>query len=110
MALPVAVLGGIANLEAWCKQNDWRRVTVDGTVHHGPCLIWHLRLESDGEGDADAKVYNNPGGANGDYMQLYTVDESAHDSPFMPPLYYDQGIYVDVGTNVAAVMLHFRPV
>jgi len=109
MSFPVSQVDP-ADLLRWLKQNEWRRVTGDSTVQIGPCFLFHVAIDSDGNGDGDATLYDNPGGANGRSFKIYTVDESSHEKNFNPPLYFAQGLYVDVGTNCEAVTVHYRPV
>jgi hypothetical protein len=68
-----------------------------------------LVLSSDGVGEADARVYDGHSADAKKYVQLYCVDEAQQQLKFNPPLVFDKGIYVDIGTNVDTVLIEYEP-
>lgn len=103
-------LASLKEVFAELKRNKWEKVTGDRQVHVGPCFVFSVAINSDGQGDADAKIHDQAGsGEGGDFLNLYTVDESTHQRDFWPPLFFVRGIYVDVGTNAESVFVHYRP-
>ena len=95
---------------AQCRQVRFERVAVDSLVCGGPALIYSLTIHSDGVAEADAIVYDGPGAGAKLLLNLYCVDEAMAQLVFPQPVYVDQGIYIDIGTNCQAVTIQYMPV
>lgn len=96
-------------------RKDWKKISVlqvavDGVISMTPAFIFGLGIASDGGGEADAIVYDGHGAVGDLNIHLDAVDEATHWINFYQPIYFRQGIYVDVGTNVAQVVIQFLPV
>ena len=99
-----------ANTPWWWLKTMIERITVDTVVHRGPALVFGLTIASDGGGEADAKVYDgfNTGGRV--KHDLYCADEEMYHAPFNPPVPFNNGIFVDIGTNCESVVVHYLPI
>lgn len=102
------------NIEAhvpwwWCKTIE-ERVTADTVVHRGPALVFSLTIHSNGEGEADADVYDGFSSGGRKKQDLYCVDEAMAQLTFNPPVPYNQGIFIDIGTNCESVTVLYLPV
>lgn len=86
------------------------RVTEDRAVHHGPALIFSLTIHSNGDGEADADVYDGESAGGRKQFDLYCADEVMAQLLFPTPVPFMQGIYIDIGTNCEAVTVHYLPV
>lgn len=109
MSFPVTNIGA-AQLREWLKRNRWIGVGADTQLHVGPAFVYSVAIHSDGNGDADGRVYDQAGSVEGnDFLQLYCGDESTYQRDFNPPLYFAKGIKVDIGTNAERIEVHYRP-
>jgi len=92
------------------KNIAWESVHVDGIVCPSPAFVFSLSIHSDGNGEADALVYDGLSlSATNKHIQLYCADERYRHSAYWPPLYFHQGIYVNIGTNVDSVIVQYLP-
>lgn len=97
-------------LPQWWLDVRTERVTTTRIVCPSPALLFSALIASDGSGDADADVYDGMGLAGKLILDLYTLDELIWQVAFMPPIVYQQGIYVVIGTNCESVLLSYLPV
>ena len=92
------------------KEIAWESVSADSLVCPTPAFVFHLAIFSNGTNEADAQVFDATSLLpTGKHIDLYCVDEAMDDLAFWPPLYFHQGIYVDVGTNVDKVLIQYLP-
>lgn len=102
------------NVEAlipeWWTKTILERVTGDRVVHYGPALIFSLTIHSNGDGEADADVYDNTSIEGNRRFDLYCVDEAMAQLTFPIPVVVVRGIYVDCGTNCESVTVHYLPI
>jgi len=96
------------SLRNW-KQIQWQVVTVDTLICTRSGFVFALWIASEGTAEADAIVYDGQSIAPTRLVNLYAVDEAMAILNFFPPLYFQQGIYIDVGTNVAQVGIQYLP-
>lgn len=94
-------------LQTLFKTVETTRIDVDAIVNKGPCFVFNALISSDGGGEADALVYDGFGTDGKKRLDLYCVDEAMAQTPLFPPMYFRQGIYVDIGSNVEAVTIMF---
>lgn len=95
-------------LEAWAKDIRTERVTVDRCVAHGPCFIYHLAVAADTNGAATAVIYNGISEKADIKIDMTTITSYYAQHDFWPPMYFDRGIYVDVGSNVTSVIVRYH--
>lgn len=94
----------------WWTKTILERVTVDSLVHRGPALIFSLTIHSNGDGEADADVYDNTSIEGNKKFDLYCADEEMDQLCFPVPVVFVRGIYIDIGTNCEAVTVHYLPI
>ena len=85
------------------------RVTATACVVAGPALIYSISIHSDGTAEADADVYDGVSAGGRPKLDLYCVDESMAQLVYPTPLYFDQGVYVVIGTKCEAVVIQYKP-
>lgn len=96
------------NLLKICKQAFALRVTSSRVVSKGPAYLFSAHLVADDSGAATSAVLDGHS-EDGDPMVDMAAPQSSIDARiFVPPLYFDKGIYVDVGLNVTSVLLQYR--
>ena len=86
------------------------RVTASGQVCLAPCFVFSAVIASDGEGEADGDIYDGHSTAGKKRLDLYCVDEAMNQVRFNPPLYFDRGLYVVIGTNCESIVVQYLPV
>jgi len=94
----------------WWTKTINERVTATGIVHRGPALIFSLIIASDGNGEADADVYDNQSIQGNRKFDLYCVDEAMAQLPFLKPVVFVRGIYIVIGTNCESVNIDYLPI
>ena len=87
----------------------WEHCSVDTVMHRGKAAIFSIVLSSDGVAEADAVVYDGASAEAKKYVKIYCADEETYQLRFAPPLVFNNGIYVDVGTNVDQVIVQYQP-
>lgn len=87
----------------------WRYVSADTAVARGPVDYWGAILTGDGGGVADVTLYD---GANASGRQVLTLWASTVESriALLPiPITLEDGLFVDVGSNVTGVFVLYVP-
>jgi len=85
----------------------YQRITVDQVISTSPVKIYALIITSDGNGDADAGVYDGESTSDNKIVTLYTVDESLASIIFAEPLETQRGLFIDIGSNVTEVLVQY---
>lgn len=88
-------------------QAAWQNMAVDRLVSRGPCVLHAVYLLTSTDG-GDVTLYEGQDSASGD--KIITVEGSADRTKvvhFSPALPCQRGLYVDVGSNVTEVMVHY---
>lgn len=92
------------------RQAGWDRVTADKIVCHSPCYLLNVTLSSNSSGIATAVLYdgNSAGGRR-------MIDLTVNDDVLIPwsifhPIFFAQGLFVETGSNVLSVFVHYLPV
>jgi len=86
----------------------FQRITADAQVGRGPLRVFNIVLTDDGVGNADATFYE---GANASGRRLFTLKVAQHHTrplTFSKGLHLQDGLYVDVGTNVLEVFVLYE--
>lgn len=89
------------------KEWSWEFVTADKVVAEGPCEINRLHLVPSGASTGTA-VYDGASTEGTKIIGLVAATRTTHHTPFVPPIYCGQGIYIDIGTNVEGVLIQYR--
>ena len=86
------------------------RITQDGIINEGNSLIFGISIEASVDG-GDVSVYEGldtqSGRLHGTYKALVN-DRKPFGFP--APVFFDRGIYIDIGSNVTAVTVYWLPV
>jgi hypothetical protein len=85
----------------------WQCVTADGVLNKGPTELIYAYLEPSAAG-ADVTFYD---GFDANGKKIATIVASAKTSrPFAPraPIFCNEGLYIDIGTNVASVLVLYK--
>ena len=86
------------------------RITQDGIINEGQSLVFGLKIEASADG-GDVSLYE--GLDTGSARLEGTYKALANDRKpfsFPAPIYFDRGIFVDIGSNVTAVTIYWLPV
>ena len=97
----------IIDMMADWKMYDWNTVTADEQVSKGPGFLVHAVISSNGSGVADAVLYDGYSTAGKVIIPLRCKDDDLESIGNPVPMYYKQGFDVNIGSNVAGVLLHW---
>jgi hypothetical protein len=101
--------GDLDTLELYWKELEHELVAADKRVYHGPCFLYAAQLVSNTSGASTAVIRD---GQNTDaevVVDLAALTSSNDPRRWDPPIYLKKGLFVDVGTNVTSVLVHYRP-
>jgi len=87
----------------------WTTTTVDTIITNAAAVLHGLVLLASADG-GDVTLYDGTDPAGG--RKIATFKGTAHKSKpihFRPPLLCERGIYVDVGSSVNEVLIHWDP-
>jgi len=91
----------------WIKECSHMRVTADTLINPGPAYVIAVHLVAAAGGAATALIYNGHGTGGEAKIDLSAPPSSSDPRLFWPPLYFDKGIYIDVGSNVTSVLIQY---
>ena len=91
------------------KSCEYERSSIARCFCHSPCYVFSIEIASDGGGEADAYVYNGEDASGILTQGVMAVDEAMAQVRYFPPLYFKNGIYLLVGSNVLAVLIQYLP-
>lgn len=92
---------------ALAKQVRTVRITVDQVVFIGEGYVVDVTIASDGNGEADADLYDGTDGSGTKKYDLYCADEEMDQLNFDPFLCLVKGCFVDIGTNCESVVVRY---
>lgn len=89
---------------AW-KQADFKRVSADTLITKKPCYVFWAKLlsNSSGIGSAYLRDGHNTGGEILIELGAPTSDRDVNSYPW--PVYFKQGLFIDVVSNVTSVQV-----
>lgn len=89
------------------EQSAWRNVTGDTLVARNPCLLHGVVLLTSA-GGGDVTIYEGQDATSGEkILSIEGANNISNQVAFNPPLPLQRGLYVDVGSNVSEVLVHF---
>ena len=97
-----------AEVERWAMDIRTERVTVNRCVASGPCFVYHLAVASDSSGATTATIYNGISPKAEIKIDMTTIDDYYAQHDYWPPLYFERGIYVDVGAKTTSVIVRYH--
>lgn len=87
--------------------SSWRNIDGDTLIARGPCLLHTLFVLTSTTG-GDATVYEGQDTGSGTkIIRLEGTANEIRSVHFSPPLPCQRGLYVDVGSNVDEVLVHY---
>ncbi len=89
------------------KRFQWDRIEASRRVCLTPCFLSHVSITPDAVGGATAKIYDGHGTAEGQVLDLGAVTSQQTEQHFDPPLFLQKGLYVEIGSNVVSVFVHY---
>lgn len=92
--------------------SNWRNVktelfSADKCVSKYPCFLFSISIASNGSGVADAEVYNGQNTNGVRLLGLRCADNDEKHRLFVPPVYFNRGLYLDIVDNVEAVTVQY---
>ncbi|MBS3920022.1 MAG: hypothetical protein KG012_14180 [Deltaproteobacteria bacterium] len=95
------------NLLLKSKGVAYRRITGDSLVSPSPCFLFSVELVANAVGAATA-VLRDGSDANAEaVIDLAALTSSVDIRGYNPPLFFKRGLFVDVKSNVTAVLLRY---
>jgi hypothetical protein len=83
------------------------RITADRIFNIGKCFVYSLVIASDGQGVADADVYDGMDTSGEEKYNLRCADKEMAQLVFPVPAYFQHGLFVDIGSNVKSVTVEY---
>lgn len=97
---------GPLNLEgAWA----WSPVAAATLLTRGPVLFSGLILRATDAGVGDVTVYDGHNAGGRLYMDYTLPASETRSFPEDPPALLQNGLFIDVGSNVGRVLVRYRP-
>lgn len=85
------------------------RFISDGIVNEGQTLLYGIHIEASVAG-GDVSLYEGLDTGSGRLLGIFKDNANNHEpKSFVPPVFLDRGLYVDIGSNVTAVTLFWLP-
>ncbi len=91
------------------KLYDWVCAKVDDVITNGPGFLVDAVIASNSGGVADAKLYDGYSTSGKLILPLACKDDDMESINIQVPIYYQQGLYINIGSNVGGVLLHWIP-
>ena len=90
---------------------DWitESIIADRLLYSGPCFVKYVSLQSGSTGTGIVVIYDGHD-TTGKIKYRFFVDvKNLKSVNFSIPIYYDKGLYVDIGTNVLLFTIQYKP-
>jgi len=101
--------GDLTTMKKYWKDLEYDRTVVDKRVSNRPCFLYAAHLVATTGGAATAVIRDGHDTSGEAVVDLAALTSSCDPREFDPPIYLKKGLYVDVGSNVTAVLVHFLP-
>lgn len=102
--------GDLETQKGYWKELVSDLVTADKKVSNRPCFLYGCSLVAGTGGAATAVIRDGHETTSEGVIDLAALTSSYDTRKFDPPLYLKRGMFVDVGSNVTSVFVHFMPV
>jgi hypothetical protein len=96
-------------MDLW-KTVRTERMAADRYVNPGPCYLFSATLVSTSAGVSTASIYDGAGTGGERKVDLSAYADGSDPRSWYPPLVFNQGLYIDVGSNVSSVVVQFLPI
>lgn len=101
--------GDLETRELYWKELEYDRTAVDKKICNRPVFLYAAHLVASAGGVATAVIRDGHDTGGEPVVDLAALTSSCDPRRFDPPLYFKKGLYVDVGSNVTSVLVHFMP-
>ena len=101
--------GDLRTMEIYWKGLEYDRAVVDKKVCNRPVFLYAAHLVAGTGGVATAVIKDGHDTGGEAVVDLAALTSSCDARRFDPPIYLKKGLYVDVGSNVTSVLVHFLP-
>lgn len=99
--------GDLVTMEIYWKALEYDRATADKKISNRPVFLYAAHLVASSVGAATA-IIRDGHDTNGEaVVDLAALTSSVDPRKFDPPIYLKKGLYVDIGSNVTSVLVHF---
>lgn len=90
----------------------WELITTeifeaDARVTQGPAYLFAVHLTANSTGVSTADVYDGHNASGQKKVALSAFADGSDPRAFYPPVLFNQGIYLDCGSNVDSVMVQY---
>lgn len=87
----------------------WTRVISDSAINTGPCVVAGLIINASVDG-GDVSLYDGNDALSGRLFDTFQgLANESKPIPFPAPVHFEQGIYIDVGSNITSVTVIWLP-
>lgn len=86
---------------------QWVSQSTDGVICKGKTLLFSVCLTDDAGGNADITLYDGENASGIKIAKIKTLQHTSFQAKWTPALELDNGLYLDVGSNVDSVVLTF---
>lgn len=93
-----------------CKTFNFERATVSKQLSKAPAFLFSAHLTSGGGGAGTGTLYDGHTTNGNAKVDLSAPVNSSDPRTFIPPIYFDQGIYFGAGSNVTSIIVTIRRV
>lgn len=90
------------------KSFSFERATVSGRLSTQPAMVFAAHLVAGAAGPATAALYDGHMEAGEPKVDLSAPTSGSDPRTFVPPIYFDRGVYLSVGSNVTSVIVMMR--
>ncbi|RLG91226.1 hypothetical protein DRO34_04350 [Candidatus Bathyarchaeota archaeon] len=87
------------------KKIKWSWVTIDQVVHNKRCILYDTILIATSGGTADVAIYDGVNTTGKKLCKLYAPASDIRGLHPRVPIFLENGLYIDVGSNVEGVLV-----
>ena len=97
----------IKNLIFFWKASQNFYISADALVAKGPGFLYTIKMVVNSTDVGTSVVYDGYGTVGKKLFDLGAVKSSEVKNDYNPPLYFEQGLYIDVGSNITSISGQF---
>ena len=99
--------GDLETMEKYWKEIEYDRTAVDKKVCNRPCFLYAAHLVATTGGAATTVIRDGHDTGGETVVDLAALTSSNDPRKFDPPIFLKKGLYIDVGSNVTSVLVHY---
>jgi len=94
------------------KWKEWitRNLIADELLNLGPCFVKHISLIADDAQSASVLIYNGHDTSGDIFFSILVSKYKDFSDDFAIPVYFNKGLYVDIGEYVASFIIQYKPI